>query len=149
MVNEIDKNKDPANAGTVFRSAAAFGIDAVAFSGASVRTTNPKFLRGAQDTFLDVDSQNFDSLAELIDSASAAGMNIYLTSSHQAGETVDPADIRLPCLIIFGNEGSGLPDDFLSKYPTIKIAQSGKVESLNAGISACIIMHELHKNMNK
>ncbi|MCP4147733.1 MAG: hypothetical protein GY757_08275, partial [bacterium] len=70
VVIGLDNIQDPANAGTVFRCAAAFGIDAVAFSGASVRTTNPKFLRGAQDTFLDVDSQNFDSLAELIDSAS-------------------------------------------------------------------------------
>lgn len=142
----FDAIQDPANAGTVFRCAAAFGIDGVAFSGASVKPTNPKFLRAAQDAFFHVPFQHFDSLESLVDKAKKANFNIYLTSSHESPNTLEIEDVRFPCLILMGNEGKGLPEDLFMRYPTLKIAQTKKVESLNVGISTCIIMHELKKH---
>ena len=41
----FDNIQDPANAGTVFRSSAAFGVDTVIFTGKSVEFNNRKFLR--------------------------------------------------------------------------------------------------------
>lgn len=141
----LDAVQDPANAGTVFRCAAAFGIDAVAFSGDSVKPTNPKFLRAAQDAFFHVPFQHFDSATALIEKAEKANFNIYLTSSHESANSKSPEAVRFPCLILLGNEGKGLPGELFLRYPTLKIAQTNKVESLNVGISACIIMHELNK----
>ncbi|MCP5106651.1 MAG: RNA methyltransferase [bacterium] len=143
----LDGIQDPANAGTVFRCAAAFGIDAVVFSGASVKPGNSKFLRAAQNAFFETPFQHFQTLAALLEKAAEAGLNIYLTSSHDSGGTgtISPDRVKLPCLVLFGNEGRGLPAALFKKYPSIRIAQTGKVESLNVGISACIIMHELKK----
>jgi tRNA G18 (ribose-2'-O)-methylase SpoU len=89
--------------------------------------------------------QQVESLDALIKKASSAGMNIYLTSALYPGETVRPGNLRSPCLILFGNEGQGLPPELFLSYPSIKIEQTKKVESLNVGVSACIIMHELKK----
>lgn len=145
VVIVLDNIQDPANAGTVFRCAAAFGVYAVVLSGSSVKPNNPKFLRAAQDAVFHVRFQQVESLDALIKKASSAGMNIYLTSALYPGETVSPGNLRSPCLILFGNEGQGLPPELFLSYPSIKIEQTKKVESLNVGVSACIIMHELKK----
>ncbi|NIM14481.1 MAG: hypothetical protein GTO45_20880 [Candidatus Aminicenantes bacterium] len=139
----LDSIQDPANAGTVFRCAAAFGIDAIAFSGAGVSLTNTKFLRAAQDAFFDMNYQRFPDVEALIEAAKQANpaLKVYLTSSHFPGEALGPHQIEFPCLILFGNEGKGLERDLFKKYPFIRIPQAGKVESLNVGVSACIIMY--------
>ncbi len=141
----LDTLQDPANGGTVFRCAAAFGIDSIAFCGPSVKPENPKFLRAAQNAFFDVNFQHFESAETLIKKATTAGMNIYLTSSHSPKKTIGMEKVRFPCLIMLGNEGQGLPEELLYQYPSIKIDQSDKVESLNVGVSACIIMHEIKR----
>ncbi len=145
VVIGVDSIQDPANAGTIFRCASAFGIDGIAFSGASVKASSQKFLRGAQDAFLTVPFEHFDSIEKLVEKAAAANFNIYLTSSHSPGQTIAVENLRFPALILFGNEGSGLPGPLLHVYPALKIAQTNQVESLNVGVSACIIMHEIRR----
>ena len=45
--------------------------------------------------------------------------------------------------LIVGNEGAGLPKDVLAQADEIvAIPQSSKVESLNAGIAASVILYE-------
>ena len=149
VVIGLDSIQDPANMGTAFRCAAAFGIDSIALSGTSVNLNNNKFLRAAQHTFFDIHCQRFVDAGALIQRAEAAGFNIYLTSSHEFQNTIAPRQIQQPCLILFGNEGQGLDKTLFTRYPSIKIPQAGKVESLNVGISACIIMYEIGKLLGK
>jgi tRNA G18 (ribose-2'-O)-methylase SpoU len=141
----LDSIQDPANVGTVFRCAAAFGIDAIAFSGFGVSLTNTKFLRAAQDAFFDMNYQWFPDVETLIEEARQANpaLKFYLTSSHFPRKALVPHQIEFPCLILFGNEGRGLEHKLFRKYPFIGIPQAGKVESLNVGVSACIIMYEI------
>jgi TrmH family RNA methyltransferase len=141
----LDSIQDPANAGTIFRCAAAFGIDSIAFTGTGVNPTNIKFLRSAQDAFFEVNRQRFRNVEALIEAAKQAnpGINVYLTSSHITGQEITPRQIELPCLILFGNEGKGLDKGLFERYPVVRVPQAGKVESLNVGISACIIMYEI------
>ncbi|MCP4215312.1 MAG: RNA methyltransferase [bacterium] len=146
LIIGLDNIQDPGNAGTVFRCAAAFDVGAVVFSGPSVKTTNSKFLRTVQNALFDVGFQYFDTLEALLTKASTAGMNVYLTSSHKVGKAVLPPDVRLPALVLLGNEGGGFPEKLLKKYPSVTISQSKKVESLNVGVSACIIMHQLKES---
>lgn len=150
VVIGLDNIQDPANAGTVFRCAAAFNIDAVVTSGSSVGFTNTKFLRGAQDAFFEVPHQWFDRVETLIDNATKANpkINIYLTSSVPGKQSILPHQIKTPCLILIGSEGSGLPEELFLDFPSIKIPQYGKVKSLNAGVSACIIMYAIAGNIN-
>jgi TrmH family RNA methyltransferase len=142
VVIGLDSIQDPANVGTVFRCAAAFGIDAIALTGISVNLNNSKFLRAAQDSFFKVNYQRFDEVETLIREAEAANFNIYLTSSHDSTYVIAPHHIESPCLILFGNEGKGLDRALFERYPSVKIPQEDKVESLNVGVSACIIMYE-------
>ena len=145
IIIALDNIQDPANAGTVFRCAAAFGIDAIALTGASVNMNNSKFLRAAQNAFLDIRYQRFPDVGSLIEKTTAAkeNVNIYLTSSHHSKKSITPAGISPPCLILFGNEGKGLEEKLFERYPSVRIPQSDKVESLNLGVSACIVMYAI------
>lgn len=149
VVIGLDQIQDPGNAGTVFRCAAAFGVDGVVFSGASVHFTNNKFLRAAQNTLFEVCHQHFSSVNNLIQEAQHAHMNIYLTSSHASTHSLLPAQIKPPCLILLGNEGQGLDEELFKQYPSVIIPQTGKVESLNVGICACLIMYEVSSAIKK
>ncbi len=47
-----------------------------------------------------------------------------------------------PYSLIFGNEGSGLPDSIKSNSQTVKISHSNKVDSLNLSVSVGITLYE-------
>lgn len=139
--------QDPGNVGTIFRCAAAFGIDSIALTGAAVNPNNSRFLRAAQTSFFEVDFQQFEDIETLIKKAQAKHYHIYLTSSGSPGAEIQVpiGDIRFPCVILFGNEGRGLAEALFNRFPMLRIPQEKGVESLNVGVSACIIMHELYK----
>lgn len=141
----LDNVQDPTNAGTVFRCAVAFGFDSVAFTGLGVKPNNSKFLRTAQNSLFNVNFESFKEIKQLIKKSIKNNFYVYLTSSKYTKNIINIDQTRFPCLIIFGNEGKGLNKELFNKYPAIQIPQSNNVESLNVGISACIIMHELRK----
>jgi len=141
----LDGIQDPGNAGTIFRCAAAFGISGIALCGASVNPHNPRFLRAAQTAIFDVPYQFFTRVDDAIGQAECENIGIYLTGAHPQGPMVGFDQVLFPCLVLFGNEGQGLEKRLFSLYPALSIPQEGRVESLNVGVSAGIIMHELHK----
>ncbi len=145
IIMAVDSIQDPGNAGTIFRCAAAFGIDAVALCAASVSPNNPRFLRAAQTSLFDIDFQQFADVESLLKKAQAENFNIYMTSANPLPNTLALNKLSLPCLVVLGSEGHGLKQELFSRYPGIHIPQSPRVESLNLGVSACIIMHELRK----
>ncbi len=141
IVFVMDNIQDPGNLGSSFRCAAAFGIRSIALTGESVKLTNAKFLRTAQNSVFYLSVEKFDSLETFIDEAEKKKFNIYLTSSHQQGISASIEDIKLPAVIVLGNEGKGVNENLFYKYPSIQIKQTNLVESLNAGISGCILMN--------
>lgn len=147
VVIALDGVQDPGNAGVVFRCAAAFGLDSIVMTGESVKLNNSKFLRAAQNAFFEIKCQHIESVEALIEKAQESNpyVHIYLTSSHFPENAILPQDVRFPALIIFGNEGQGIREDYFDRFPSIRIPQTGIVESLNLGVSAGIIMSHLFK----
>lgn len=137
----VDNIQDPGNLGSVFRCAAAFGIASIVLTGECVRLTNTKFLRAAQNSIFNISVKRFDSLEEFFPEVERDKYNIYLTSSHQHEKQVAIEDIKLPAVIVIGNEGKGVTKELFEKYPSVSIDQTGLVESLNAGVSSCILMN--------
>jgi len=145
IVFAFDSVQDPANLGVVFRCAAAFGVSALVMAGASVRTNHPKVVRAAQTTILDVPFQVFPSLEELLARAQAQKVHVYLTGSHVTGKPLTVAGMKFPCLVFFGNEGQGLAQGLLARFPLIRLEQAESIDSLNVAVSACILMHEVKR----
>lgn len=143
VIFAVDSIQDPGNLGSLFRCAAAFGIASIALMGECVRLSNTKFLRTAQNSVFHIAIKKFDSLQVFIKEAESRGVNIYLTSSHQQEKQTDVREMRLPAAVVIGNEGQGVDSKFLENFPAISVRQTGLVESLNAGISGCILMNIL------
>ena len=58
--------------------------------------------------------------------------------------------ISIACGFLIGNEGNGLSDEIANMANTyIRIPMEGKVESLNAAISATLLMYECNRQRRR
>jgi RNA methyltransferase, TrmH family len=137
--------QDPGNIGTVFRCASAFGVSALALAGNCARPNHPKVVRSAQTALLDVSFQEFPGADELVARALAQDARVYVTGSHPGKASLPLAALERPCLVLFGNEGRGLPPELLERFPLVRLEQEDRIDSLNVAVSACILMHELRR----
>jgi tRNA G18 (ribose-2'-O)-methylase SpoU len=73
------------------------------------------------------------------------GIRLVATSSHK-GVPLPEATLNGEVAIFVGNEGAGLDKKLLAQMDElITIPHSPKVESLNAGVAASIILYEVAK----
>lgn len=137
--------QDPGNVGTLIRTASAFGFDGVVQIGSSVKLSNRKLIRSAQNAVLNLPIQHFDTFSDFVSKCRKSHMAIYLSSANHGLGTIGPEEIIPPCAVVLGNEGSGFDKEILSQFPSVRIPQSEEVESLNVSVSGSILMHELRK----
>jgi TrmH family RNA methyltransferase len=133
--------QDPGNLGTVLRSAEAFGAAGVVLGEGTVSAFNPKVVRGSAGSVFRLAVARA-KLGEAIAAMRAQGMRLIATSSHK-GTRLDQADFSGAVAIFVGSEGAGLPRDVAGEMDeTVAIPHSSKVESLNAGVAASIVLYE-------
>lgn len=133
--------QDPGNLGTILRSAEAFGAAGVLLGEGTVSPFNPKVVRASAGSVFRVPavkSQISDILSRLRDQK----FRLIATSSHK-GTLLPQATLEPPLAIFIGGEGAGLGRELMGKMDEIiAIPHSPKVESLNAGVAASIILYE-------
>ena len=137
--------QDPGNAGTVIRTADAFGFDGVMFSENSVDLYNPKVIRSTAGSLWQISIAASVSLDQLSDLKKELNIQCFATKSN--GEN-DLRDIARGLkgngsIWIFGNEARGVPQDLESKLSAIpvKIPMAGQAESLNLASAAAVVMY--------
>ena len=139
----LDDIQDPGNLGTIIRSAVAFNFDTIVLSTGSVDLYNPKVVRSTKGMLFKINVIVRDLplyLQELED------YTIYGTDVDD-GINIKDEDIPSKTIIVIGNEGKGISEEvrkYCSKFFYINMNKN--CESLNAGVSASIIMYEV---MNK
>lgn len=133
--------QDPGNLGTIIRSAEAFGARAVLLGEKTVSHFNPKTVRGSAGSLFREPLIRV-KLGESITALKQQGMRVLATSSHK-GKPLQQADFTGAAMIVVGNEGAGVPAEILSLADElVTIPHSPRVESLNAGIAASILLYE-------
>ncbi|HEY3768751.1 MAG TPA: RNA methyltransferase, partial [Candidatus Angelobacter sp.] len=77
------------------------------------------------------------------------GVRVLATSSHK-GKPLHEANFTGAAMIVIGNEGAGVPQEILSLADElVNIPHSVRVESLNAGIAASILLYEAARQRNQ
>lgn len=133
--------QDPGNLGTVIRSADAFGASGLAAVEGTVNPLNPKVIRASAGSVFRLPSLKTDFAAAL-ERCRDLGLRLLATSSHKS-TPLPEATLTGPLAILIGNEGAGVPRELVSQADqTIGVPHSSKVESLNAGIAASIVLYE-------
>lgn len=139
----LDNIQDPTNVGAIIRSACAFGFDEIYAIGSAYPYT-PKCIRCSMGQIFNVSYNicNYDDLIKL-----KTDNNIKFVCADMSGVELDKFEHKDDKLaVIIGNEGQGVSDKLtnISDY-CLSIPMQNNVESLNAGISASIIMYYLRK----
>lgn len=139
--------QDPGNLGTVARSAEAFGATGLVLGEGTVSAWNWKATRASAGTLFRLPTAKA-SLLEILPKLKTRAVRVLATSSHK-GTPIWDADLRGPIAILVGGEGAGLPKDILAQADqVVAIPQSPKLESLNAGIAASVILYEAARQRN-
>ena len=138
----LDQIEDPHNLGSIIRTAETAGVHGIIIPkrrAAQVNSTVNKTSAGAVE-FMKI--ARVTNITDAIQKLKDAGL--WICGTHiNAEKYYYDQDLTGPLGIVIGNEGFGMGDkvtkncDFLAKIP-----MQGKINSLNASVSAGIIMYE-------
>ncbi|MDQ2817772.1 MAG: RNA methyltransferase [Candidatus Eremiobacteraeota bacterium] len=138
----LDGISDPGNAGTLVRSAHAFGAQAVCFGRRSVDPYNDKTVRATMGTLFRIPIIAYDDWPPMKRELDAAQLTIVAA---QAG-AADVRDVTVPerLALLIGHERRGhraLPPGDMASL--VGIPQTEDAESLNAAVAGSIILYEI------
>lgn len=132
--------QDPGNLGTILRSAEAFAARGVLLGEGTVSAYNSKVVRASAGSVFRVPLAKAE-LKSLPAQLRARGLRLLATSSHK-GASLPQADLGNAAIFI-GNEGAGVDKKLLGEMDElVMIPHSPRVESLNAGVAASIVLYE-------
>ncbi len=137
---------DTGNLGTILRTALGMGYLDIAIIRPAADVFDPHVVRASMGALFSLRVREYDDFetyrAEFPNQALYPFMLDGSTDLETAVQTA-----RAPLSLIFGNEGAGLPKKFAAMGRPVRIAHSGKIDSLNLSIAAAIGMYEFGKAM--
>lgn len=140
----LDRIQDPGNLGTIIRSAVAFGFNDIILID-SVDPYNDKTVRSASGTIFYPSFYEFKK-DEFLQLAKKNNFNIVVAMANKTSVFDKNFKLKKPFALVIGNEGRGVCDDIINSASTfVSIPMEMCVESLNAGVSASILMLLLNK----
>ncbi|MBV8244977.1 MAG: RNA methyltransferase [Candidatus Eremiobacteraeota bacterium] len=129
---------DPGNAGTLIRSAEAFGVGRIIFGAGGVEPHHPKVVRGAMGSLFRARIARAE-VAEVAEVALSLGWEA--TGLAAGGTPLDRAAFPPRCLLAVGQERAGLgPWDALCTQ-RVGIPMASSAESLNAAVAGSIALY--------
>jgi RNA methyltransferase, TrmH family len=133
--------QDPGNLGTILRSAEAFGASGVLLGENTVSAYNSKVVRASAGSIFRIPLVKQD-LGTALPALRERRLRLLATSSHK-GTPMNEAEFTSPLALLVGSEGAGVPPKIMAQVDeVVAIPHSPKVESLNAGVAASIVLYE-------
>jgi TrmH family RNA methyltransferase len=135
-----DGLKDPANMGTIIRTAAAFGFGAIITTAGSVDIFNPKVVRATQGALFVIRIARRITIRDVLAKLHRSH-TIYALS---AGGDTNLREVRIDrrAALIVGAEIAGVSEQLLKvAHHKVRIPIATAVESLNAAVAAGIAMY--------
>lgn len=134
----LENIQDPGNLGSILRSAAAAGVNAVYLSQGCAEAWSPKALRAGMGAHFVMAVHERKALAEI-----ARQYKCVMAATLGASESLYAHDLTGEIAFLFGNEGAGLSPALLAHTTNqVTIPMLGQVESLNVAAAAAICLFE-------
>ncbi len=134
--------RDPGNLGTILRTTAGFDADGVILLGNCADLYNPKVIRASSGAIFAVAaaSASWEEVRAWAGDNDVAILAATLDASSFCYDVSYPARTAL----LIGSEAHGVPDELLTDTQLqVRIPMSDRVESLNAGVAAGILLYEV------
>jgi RNA methyltransferase, TrmH family len=137
--------QDPGNLGAIVRVAEAGGASGVLAAGTSADPFGWKALRGSMGSALRFPVDRMDDVILAVKEARKRGCRIAATVPRH-GRSLFDVKLHGPLAVLIGGEGPGLPDALTAAADErITIPMQAPVESLNAAVSAALIVYEARR----
>jgi TrmH family RNA methyltransferase len=135
----LENLQDPGNVGSIIRTCAAGGVQAVQLSAACADPWSPKALRaGMGGQFATVVCERVD-----LPAAAAAFGGQVVAAAPEAPTSLFDLDLTRPTAFIIGSEGSGISPDLQAlASERVRLPMPGAVDSLNAAAAAAVCVFE-------
>ena len=136
-----DQIRDPGNLGTLLRTAAAAGVQAVLLPPETTDAFAPKVIRSGMGAHfrLPIHSMTWEGIGRFCESASQP---IYLADMD--GQSCWETDLRQPVALVIGGEADGASESARKlANGKITIPMAKGIESLNAGVAGSVLMFEV------
>lgn len=134
------------NLGSMFRNAAAFGVDKIVLDKTCCHPLYRKAIRVSVGTALTMPFELDIDIQQMISDYTAKGYSIYGLSPHGT-EMIDELKPAKKTLLLLGTEGEGLPTSVMRQVKTAKIAQSSGLDSLNVATASGIALWQIARQM--
>lgn len=138
---------DMGNLGTIIRTILGFGIKDLAIIRPGVDIFDPKAIRASMGAVFKLSFKYFEDFNSYNNTYSNDIYTFMLNAKKSLHEVqMDP---KKRFSLVFGNEGSGLGDEFKDIGTSIIIPHSKKIDSLNLSIAVGIATYEFTKNFER
>ena len=139
----LEDIQDPGNMGAIMRTALAFGYEDIVVSAKCADIYSPKVLRSSMTASVKLNVCKVADIPAFVRELSSKGFSTVATCLENSKE-LGSEKISLPVAVLIGNEGNGLSKETIeASTHRVKIPMSEQIESLNAAVSASVMMWEL------
>jgi 23S rRNA (guanosine2251-2'-O)-methyltransferase len=138
----LDGISDPQNFGAVVRSAVGIAGAVVIWGEHASAPLSLATFRASAGAVEHARLCRVPSLTAAVTEAIAAGVEVVGLDA-QADRALREVDLSKPCLLVLGSEGEGMSRSVRRALSTTaRLAQSGRIGSLNASVAAAIALYE-------
>lgn len=142
MLVLLDELTDPHNVGAIIRSAAAFGAAGVLIPSHNQAPITGAVVKASAGMVFRIPIVELGNVNQAVDQLKDIGFKTYGLAMHGSTTLADES-FNAPALIIVGNEGKGIRQKTLERCDIVlRIPMDERCESLNASVSAAVVLYE-------
>ena len=130
------------NMGTIIRSALGFGLNQMAVIRPAVDIFDPKVVRASMGALFSTDFEYFSSFDEYQENNGGREIYPFMLDAETSLHNLAP---KGRYSLVFGNEATGLPEEFANTGTPVVIPHLKGIDSLNLPVAAGIAMYEATK----
>ena len=130
---------------TILRTAEAAGVNMVIMSEGCADIFNPKVIRSTMGSIFRLPFVT-DDLVSVIEMLKTEGVTVY-GAALEGSSDYREVEFSEKTAIVIGNEGNGISGNVLNAVnEKIRIPMKGQIESLNAAVSAAILLYHIYED---
>jgi TrmH family RNA methyltransferase len=138
FVLALDEIQDPGNLGTIIRIADWYGIKQIICSKGCTDVYAPKCINSTMGSFFRVNV----FYGDILEYASQSDLPLLVSTFD--GQNIHKGNLPKSGILVIGNEGHGIhPNIIKASNYQVTIPKFGNAESLNAGVSAAVLLDNL------
>ncbi len=142
LVLILDRLQDPGNMGTIVRTAAAAGVEAIFYTPGTVDPCSPKALRSSAGALFHLPPAAVEEPLQLVKLLQGSG-TLILAAQPQGGRIYWEIDLRRKTALLIGSESKGLSPELAAAADlAVSIPQVSPLDSVNAAVAAAVLVYE-------